>query len=147
MTSQHLSLCHESQRNGMYSGMRLELSCKSSGGDRQSMTMLHQLHRQLHVHRALYDGMPEYVAALLLPHTCPFAALCRRVIILLDVPKVNLEYFGRHAFACAGPTLWNKLPRNMHDNGNLVQFKKQLKSDIFIFYITSLNNKQYILAI
>ena len=38
---------------------------------------------------------------------------------------VNLERFGRRAFACAGPTLWNKLPRNMRDNGNLAQFKKQ----------------------
>ena len=49
--------------------------------------------------------------------------------------RVNLERFCRRAFACAGPTLWNKLPWNMRDNGNLAQFKKQL--DIFIFYITS----------
>ena len=57
----------------------------------------------------------------------------------LEVPIVNLERFGRRAFACAGPTLWNKLPRNMRDNGNLAQFKKQLK--IFLFYITSFTQR------
>ena len=51
--------------------------------------------------------------------------------LLLEVPKVNLENFGRRAFACLGPTLWNKLPRNMHDNGNPAQFKKQLKTFLF----------------
>ena len=51
---------------------------------------------------------------------------------------MNLERFGRRAFACAGPTLWNKLPRNMRDNGNLAQVKKQ---NIFIFNITSFTQR------
>ena len=108
-------------------------------GDRQSMTtILRQLHwlpvrKRIEykllvlVHRALYDGTPEYLAALLLTpaRASPIAAL------FLEVPQVNLERFGRRAFACAGPTLWNKLPRNMRDNGNLVQFKKELKTFLF----------------
>ena len=59
-------------------------------GDRQSMTtILRQLHWlpvrkridfKLLVHRAIYNGTPEYLAALLRRHTPPpFVALCRRV--------------------------------------------------------------------
>ena len=40
-------------------------------------------------------------------------------------------YATCRAFVCAGPTLWNKLPGNMRDNGNLVQFRKQLKHFYF----------------
>ena len=108
-------------------------------GDRQSTTtILRQLHwlpvrKRIEykllvlVHRALYDGKPEYIAALLLQHA-PRRSLRSAGGLLLEVPKVNLECFGRRAFVCAGPTLWNKLPRNMRDNGNLVHFKKELKT-------------------
>ena len=82
------------------------------------------------VHRALYDSTPEYLAALLLQHA-PRRSLRSAGGLLLEVPKVNLERFGHHTFACVGPTLWNKLPRNLRDNGNLVQFKKQLKTFLF----------------
>ena len=74
-----------------------------------------------------YNFTPEYLAALLLRHE-PRLSLRSAGGLLLEVPRVNLEHFGRRAFACAGPTLWNKLPRNMRDNGNLAQFKKQLKT-------------------
>ena len=106
-------------------------------GDRQSMTtILRQLHwlpvrKRIEykllvlVHRAVYDGTPEYLAALLLQHG-PRRSLRSAGGLLLEVPKVNLERFGRRAFACTGPTLWNKLPRNMRDNGNLAQFKQVL---------------------
>ena len=110
--------------------------------DRQSMmTILRQLHwlpvrkrieykLLVFVHRALYDGMPEYLAALLLQHA-PRRSLRSAGGLLLKVPKVNLERSSRGVFAFAGPTLWNKLPRNMRDNGNLVQFKKHLKTFLF----------------
>ena len=48
--------------------------------------------------------------------------------LLLDVPRINLERFGRRAFACAGPTLWNNLPTNLRVNDNHTQFKKLLKT-------------------
>ena len=109
-------------------------------GDRQSMiTILRQLHWlpvrkridfKLLVHRAIYNGTPEYLAALLRRHTPP-RSLRSAGGLLLEVPKVNLERFGRRAFACAGPTLWNKLPRNIRDNSNITQFKKQLKTLLF----------------
>ena len=79
------------------------------------------------VHRAIYNGTPEYLVALLCRHTPP-RSLRSAGGLLLEVPRVNLECFGRRAFACAGPTLWNKLPRNIRDNSNITQFKKQLKT-------------------
>ena len=108
-------------------------------GDRQSMTtILRQLHwlpvrKRIEykllvlVHRALYDGTPEYLAALLLQHA-PRLSLRSAGGLLLEVPKVNFERFGRRAFACNGPTMWNKLPGNKRDNGNLAEFKKELKT-------------------
>ena len=73
---------------------------------------------------------PEYLAALLLQHAAR-RSLRSTGGLLLEVPKVNLERFGRRAFACTGPTLWNKLPRDMRDNSNLAQFKKQVKTFLF----------------
>ena len=110
--------------------------------DRQSMTtILRQLHwlpvrkridfkLLVLVHRAIYNGTPEYLAALLRRHTPP-RSLRSAGGLLLEVPRVNLERFGRRAFACAGPTVWNKLPRNIRENSNITQFKKQLKTLLF----------------
>ena len=76
-------------------------------GDRQSMTtILRQLHwlpvrKRIEykllvlVHMALYDGTPEYLAALLLQHA-PRRSLRSAGGLLLEVPKVNLERFGEH---------------------------------------------------
>ena len=98
-------------------------------GDRQSMTTtLRQLHclpakRRIEykilvlVHKALYGGTPAYLAALFHQYA-PRRCLRSAGGLLLDVPRVNLERFGRRAFACAGSTLWNKLPTNIRDNGN-----------------------------
>ena len=66
-------------------------------------------------------------AATHLPVRCALqAGYCQRC-----PDRVNLERFGRRAFACAEPTLWNKLPRNIRDNSNITQFKKQLKTLLF----------------
>ena len=58
------------------------------------------------VHTALYAGTPVYLASLLHRHS-PRRTLRSGGGLLLDVPRVNLERYGRRAFACAGPTLWN----------------------------------------
>ena len=111
-------------------------------GDRQSKTtILRQLHwlpikRRIEykilvlVHKALYEGTPEYLVALLHQYA-PRRGLRSAGGLLLDVPRVNLERFGRRAFACAGPTLWNKLPAKIRGNCNHPQFKKLLKTFFF----------------
>ena len=119
-------------------------------GDRQSMTtILRQLHwlpvrKRIEykllvlVHRAFFIRRHARVSrgTATPARASPIAALCRRV-----TPRsANLERFGRRAFVCAGPTLWNKLPRNMRDNGNLVQFKKELKT-FFFLHITSFTQR------
>ena len=101
-------------------------------GDRQSMTtILQRLHWLpvkkriefkilVFVHKAIYEGQPVYIASLVNQHT---QKRCLRSSsgLLLNVPQVNLERFGRRAFACAGPTLWNNLPTNLRVNGNHTQ--------------------------
>ena len=52
--------------------------------------------------------------------------------LLLDVPRVNLEHYGRRAFACAGPTLWNSLPLELRAIQNTRQFGKLLKTFMFL---------------
>ena len=111
-------------------------------GDRQSMTtILQRLHwlpvkKRIEfkilvlVHKAIYEGQPVYLASLLNQHT-PKRCLRSSSGLLLDVPRVNLERFGRRAFACAGPTLWNNLPISLRVNGNHTQFKKLLKTYLF----------------
>ena len=78
------------------------------------------------VHKALYEGQPVYLASLLNQHT-PLRCIWSSSGLLLDVPRINLERFGRRAFAFGGPTLWSKLPPNLRVNGNHIQFKKLLK--------------------
>ena len=114
-------------------------------GDRQSMTtILQRLHWLpvkkriefkilVHVHKAIYEGQPVYLASLLNQHT-PKRCLRSSSGLLLDVPRINLERFGRRAFACAGPTLWN----NLRVNDNHTQFKKLLKTYLSIFHLMCL---------
>ena len=111
-------------------------------GDRQSMTtILQRLHwlpvkKRIEykililVHKAIYEGQPVYLGSLLNQHT---TKRCLRSSsgLLLDVPRINLERFGRRAFACAGPTLWNNLPTKLRVNDNHTQFKKLLKTSLF----------------
>ena len=60
---------------------------------------------------------------LLKQHT-PKRCLRSSSALLLDVPRMHLERSCHRAFACAGPTLWNDLPTNLHVNDNHTQFKK-----------------------
>ena len=111
-------------------------------GDRQSMTtILQRLHwlpvkKRIEykilvlVHKAIYEGQPVYLASLLNQHT-PKRCLRSSSGLLLDVPRINLERFGRRAFACAGPTLSNNLPTKLRVNDNHTQFKKLLKTYLF----------------
>ena len=79
--------------------------------------VLRQLHWLLVKKRTEYkvlvlihcEGTPVYVALLMNRHT---ARRSLRSVgdLLLHVPRVNLEQYGRRALACAGPTLWNALP-------------------------------------
>ena len=78
------------------------------------------------VHTALYAGTPVYFASLLHRHS-PRRTLRSGGGLYLDVPSVNLERYGRRAFDCAGPTLWNSLPLELRAIQNTRQYGKLLK--------------------
>lgn len=111
-------------------------------GDRRSITaVLQQLHwlpvrkrieykLLMVVHTALYAGTPVYIASLLHRYA-PRRTLRSGGGLLLNVPRVTLERYGRRAFACAGPTLWNSLPLELRAIENTRQFGKLLKTFLF----------------
>ena len=51
---------------------------------------------------------------------------------LLVVPRVNLERFGRRAFSCAGPSLWNSLPLVLRTQQDIERFRRDLKTYLFV---------------
>ena len=83
------------------------------------------------VHMALYAGTPVYLVSLLHRHS-PRRTLRSGGRLLLDVPRVNLERYGRRAFACAVPTLWNSLPLELRAIENTRQFGTLLKTFLFL---------------
>ena len=50
---------------------------------------------------------------------------------LLVVPRVNLERFGRRAFSCAGPSLWNSLPCVLRTQQDVERFRRDLQTYLF----------------
>ena len=50
---------------------------------------------------------------------------------LLKIHRTNLKTFGDRAFARSGPFLWNKTPREIRNNQNVVNSKSKLKTHLF----------------
>jgi len=49
----------------------------------------------------------------------------------LDVPRTHRRTVGDRAFAAAGPTLWNSLPRDITDCVSLTSFCRKLETFLF----------------
>ena len=47
-------------------------------------------------------------------------------------PRVNLKSAGEHAFHFAAAAVWNSLPNSLRNIHSLPQFKKQLKTHLFL---------------
>ena len=119
-------------------------------GDRQLMTtILQRLHwlpvkKRIEfkilvlVHKAIYEGQPVYLASLLNQHTLK-RCLRSSSGLLLDVPRVNLERFGRRAFVCAGPTLWNNLPIDQPSCKRQPHTIQEAFEDLSVFYLMCLD--------
>jgi len=52
----------------------------------------------------------------------------------LDVPRTHRRTVGDRAFAAAGPTLWNSLPRDITDCVSLASFCRKLKTICFLYH-------------
>ena len=75
------------------------------------------------VFNILRDKTPAYLASLISTHE-PRRTLRSTDRGLLNVPRHNLERYGRRSFSCARPTLWNTLPTDtVHE---------QIKPSIFL---------------
>ena len=49
----------------------------------------------------------------------------------LNIPRYNLERYGRRSFSVAGPSLWNNLPVTIREAGTLTTFKSTRKTHLF----------------
>ena len=54
---------------------------------------------------------------------------------LLVVPRIQLDTYGRRAFAVVGPTVWNALGNDLHDPDlSIASFGRLLKTHLFQQY-------------
>jgi hypothetical protein len=84
------------------------------------------------VYKCLNGCGPEYLRDLLTFPSRPRTLRSSSDNLLLQVPRMRTETFGKRAFKYAGPDLWNKLPYDIRNCDTLTVFKKRLKT--FYFY-------------
>ena len=82
------------------------------------------------MHGAIHANTPRYLADRVSAYV-PSRSLRSADISLLVVPMVNLERFGRRAFSCAGPSLWNSLPCVLRTQQDVERFRRDLKTYLF----------------
>ena len=85
------------------------------------------------VHGAIHANTPRYLADPVSAYYTFHAAVFARLISLslIVIPRVNLERFGRRAFSCAGPSLWNSLPLVLRTEQDVERFRRDLKTYLF----------------
>ena len=82
------------------------------------------------MHGAIHANTPRYLADRASAYV-PSRSLRSADMSLLVVPRVNLERFGRRAFSCAGPSLWNSLPCVLRTQQDVERFRRDLKTYLF----------------
>ena len=82
------------------------------------------------VHGAIHANTPRYLADRVSAYV-PCRSLRSADQSLLVIPRVNLERFGRRAFSCAGPSLWNALPLVLRTEQDVERFRRDLKTYLF----------------
>ena len=82
------------------------------------------------MHGAVHNSTPLYLSDRISTYT-PVRTLRSESQSLAVVPRINLERYGRRAFSCAGPTLWNALPLNLRTQQDPARFRRDLKTYLF----------------
>ena len=82
------------------------------------------------MHGTIHANTPRYLADRVSAYV-PSRSLRSADMSLLVVPRVNLERFGRRAFSCAGPSLWNSLPCVLRTQQDVECFRRDLKTYLF----------------
>ena len=83
----------------------------------------------LMVYKALHNQAPQYISSLLKTKQSTRAMRSNGT---LHVPRTRLVCTGKRSFSAAAPVLWNDLPQNIKLAHNVEEFKKLLKTHMFI---------------
>ena len=85
---------------------------------------------EIKIYYYYYNSTPLYLSDRISTYT-PARTLRSESQSLAVVPRINLERYGRRAFSCAGPTLWNALPLNLRTQQDPARFRRDLKTYLF----------------
>ena len=80
--------------------------------------------------KSLNGCAPSYLSNLLHAYV-PTRSLRSSAANLLVQPSYNFKKYGRRAFKCAGPELWNSLPQELRQIESFNDFKLKLKTYLF----------------
>jgi len=81
--------------------------------------------------KALNGLAPQYLSSLLQPYSVEAYALRSNDNNKLVQPKARTKTYGERAFACAAPTLWNRLPVEIRSITSVNCFKTSIKTLLF----------------
>ena len=81
-------------------------------------------------YKALNYLAPDYLSDSII-HYQPTRSLRSSKKGLLVVPNIRTKRYGSHAFAHAGPNLFNTLPEDMHLAPSYNTFRARLKTHLF----------------
>jgi hypothetical protein len=81
-------------------------------------------------YKALHSNQPSYLSSLLHPYI-PTRSLRSSDQQLLVNPRCTTE-FGKRAFSCASPSIWNKIPLEIRSSPSLDSFKRKLKTHFLV---------------
>ena len=122
---------------------KLVLNRKRSDSATEALKELHWIPIRLRitfkllmvVHRCLHGDAPKYLKDFLIRMPAPERNLrsstdTERLII----PRTKLKTFANRAFSVAGPVEWNRLPLRIRHIRSYGQFKKEVKTYLFISY-------------
>ena len=82
-------------------------------------------------YKVLRDRVPIYIQELLRLYT-PSRNLRSSNISLLVKPYFNLNSYGKRAFSVAATELWNNLLEDIKSANSIDDFKRKLKSFLFM---------------
>ena len=85
-------------------------------------------------HKCYHNIGPAYIQQLIVKHHARREGLRSGSgqQDLLVIPRTHSRTFADRSFAVAAPLLWNALPNNIRSCGDLLTFKKKLKTYLFL---------------
>ena len=82
-------------------------------------------------YKVLHDRAPIYIQELLQLYTSSRNLRSSNRNLLVK-PYYNLNLYGKQAFSVAAPELWNNLPEDIKSANSIDDFKRKLKTFLFM---------------